>query len=74
MNRDFERELRHFTDVWRRVDRDRGHRPPPPGFGPPPPPPPPGMFPPPPGRFPPPAPPRPCCRAVRFNPHGRRWL
>ena len=71
--------LRHFDEVWRRVEHAR--RPPPPGFPPPPPgpgfpPPPPPWpgFPPRPG-FPPPPPPgkRPCCRSFRFNPHGRRF-
>ncbi|MBQ9686494.1 MAG: hypothetical protein IJV41_08140 [Oscillospiraceae bacterium] len=56
MNHDFQRELRRFEDVWRRVEDDarhaHGHRPPPP-----PPPPPPKR--------------EPCCHAVRFNPHGR---
>ena len=62
--------LRHFDEVWRRVEHARRPPPPPPpgpGF---PPPPPPG-FPP----LPPPPPPgkRPCCRSFRFNPHGWRF-
>ena len=66
--------LRHFDEVWRRVEHARRPPPsPPPGF--PPPPPPPGFPPPPPPGFPPPPPPgkRPCCRSFRFNPHGWRF-
>ena len=69
--------LRHFDEVWRRVEHARRPPPPPPGFPPPPPvfpPPPPGPgFPPRPGFPPPPPGKRPCCRSFRFNPHGRRF-
>ena len=40
MNRDFQRELRHFDRIWRRVTDSRPG--PPPMWPPPPPPPPPG--------------------------------
>ena len=67
--------LRHFDEVWRRVEHARRPPPPPPGFLPPPGP---GFPPPPPPGFPPPPPPpgpgkRPCCRSFRFNPHGWRF-
>lgn len=74
--------LRHFDEVWRRVEHAHRPPPPPPGFPPPPgpgfpPPPPPGFPPPPPPGFPPPPPPgpgkRPCCRRFRFNPQGWRF-